>query len=439
MPKDIDISARHTFTPEEESFGSEYFDAQSDVQSHLQDADIQDADSPHKSSPDADLPSPSTYEANAFESEEDDEGEVEDCALPRDPIAALPAWCSACYGSGCQRCLAVCPAQAISLDSALGPHIDEARCTQCGLCAGICDAFISTRYTLTDLYNHVIRNAREEGCVYFTCTEHLTPGIQPRDNVIVLPCLAAVPPEFWAAVMAEDIPLNIYRDPAHCHECSIAGPQGATLFEYALRTAQAWMGGHVRTCHTLPEKGNVLETLSRIDENDRRGLFSTLAQEGKDIATGQHRKRNSGTTSSFHEQQDRLRAEGRIRSASRGDSAHASEALNALNQINAAFAVKYPWDRQALLVAAVQKHPERAAGIERYSTTTHETLCCHSHQCITTCPTGARSINHETGAVQTDPTLCIACGACVATCPSQACDFVSLTAQAYCPSQVTKG
>lgn len=388
VPNPVNTPQDHPFTPEEDFFGSEYVDAPE-----------------------------------------------EDSSL-RDPIAALPAWCSACSGSECQRCVAVCPTHAITLDPASGPRIDEARCTRCGLCAGICDAFISTRSTLADLHKRVIRNAQIEGCVYFTCPDQLTPGIQPRDNVIVLPCLAAVPPEFWAAVMAEDLTVNIYCDFTSCHECTRAGSRAVALFEYALHTAQAWMEGRVCSCTALPEKGKVLDTLSHIDENDRRSLFSVLAHEGKDIASGQHRKRNSGATAKFHEQQDRLRAEGRIQSASLDFSSRTFDTPNPLNPV---FVQKHPWDRQALLVEAIHKNPERAEHITRYSTATDGLRCSHAYHCVSACLTGARSISSETGDIYTDPTLCIACGACVATCPAQACHFVELTAQAYCSSHTPKG
>ena len=68
--------------------------------------------------------------------------------FPREEVVALKSWCTAPHGSGCSRCLSVCPTGAISLDEG-GPHIDEELCTRCGMCAGICDAFAFTRITLS--------------------------------------------------------------------------------------------------------------------------------------------------------------------------------------------------------------------------------------------------------------------------------------------------
>lgn len=362
----------------------------------------------------------------------------ENC-LPRDRIAALPLWCSAIHGSNCQRCVAVCPTQAIALSSITGPHINEKQCTRCGLCSGICDAFISERYTLADLFNHVVHYAHEEGAVYFTCNEHIFPDLHPRDNVIILPCLGAVPPEFWAAIMAENIEINLYRDPSYCKSCTVAGSHGATLFEYALHTAQDWMDGTINTCHILPEKQTILETFTHIEESDRRDLLLAFAHQGKDIATGQHRKRNAGSTQNFREQQDRLRAEGRIRAAqiapSRANTAPLHESEQTTNESphnTSRLGAKYhPWDRQKLLVQAAQKQPARAAFIQRYSATTDTNLCQQTHTCIAACPTGARYLD-DTHTVQVNSQLCIACGACVERCPEQACDYHTLTALAYC-------
>lgn len=90
----------------------------------------------------------------------------------REEIVALNSWCTAPYGSGCQRCVAACPHQAISLTND-GPYIDSEKCTYCGICAGICDAFAWSRITLGDLAARCEREAKSEGFVCFTCNEHI--------------------------------------------------------------------------------------------------------------------------------------------------------------------------------------------------------------------------------------------------------------------------
>lgn len=172
-------------------------------------------------------------ESLALESKEDNdaesspESETEQKAnldpFPREEIAALKSWCTAPHGSGCARCQAVCPTGALSLESGT-PHINMELCTRCGMCAGICDAFAFTRITLEDLFTRAEREAKEEGAVCFTCNDHLFEGVAPRSNVIALPCLAAVPPEFWTALLANDVPVQLYLDESYCENCSVAGP-----------------------------------------------------------------------------------------------------------------------------------------------------------------------------------------------------------------------
>ena len=79
-----------------------------------------------------------------------------------------------------------------------GPILDSSLCSRCGLCAGVCDAFAWKRITLEDLVLRSEREAKSEGSVVFTCNEHIFPGLAPRSNVIILPCLASLPPEFWS-------------------------------------------------------------------------------------------------------------------------------------------------------------------------------------------------------------------------------------------------
>ena len=363
----------------------------------------------------------------ALESKEDNdtesspENETEQKAdldpFPREEIAALKSWCTAPHGSGCARCQAVCPTGALSLESGT-PHINMELCTRCGMCAGICDAFAFIRITLEDLFTRAEREAKEEGAVCFTCNDHLFEGIAPRSNVITLPCLAAVPPEFWTALLANDVPVQLYLDESYCENCSVAGPMGPALYAHALDQAQDWTGRAIERVNELPEREYLLAAWANVDATDRRGMLTKIAKESFDVADGSHRKRIDGTVADFHEQQERLRAQGRIN----------GEAL-----IGTPLAPsKRPSPRLALMVKAAQAMPERAASIECYASVTDEQKCNGCRTCIEACPSGARSFNEETGLPDVDVSLCTACGCCVGTCPVGACDFLPITAMAYC-------
>ncbi len=343
--------------------------------------------------------------------------EEESDPFPRERIVALPSWCTAPRGSGCTRCAAACPAGAISLEGGT-PVIDEAQCTRCGICAGVCDAFAWERFTLKDLFERARTEAAEEGYACFTCNDHLFPGVVPRSNVLVLPCLAAVPPEFWTALLAANVPVKLYLDESYCEGCPTAGALGPALFAHALESAQDGTGNSIGRVKELPERELLLTAWSHADGQDRRGMLSTLFHESREIADGTHRKRNAAAVSDFREKQERMHAKARISSEASAGSAWMPS--------------KQAWPRQELMVQAAKATPVRAALMERYCSTTDCQKCTGAYECMEACPTGARTAAADSDCPEVDPRLCIACGACIGSCPTGACDFTAITAQAYC-------
>ncbi len=338
--------------------------------------------------------------------------------FPRERIVALPSWCTATLGTGCQRCAVACPAGAITFNDAHEPAINEELCTRCGLCAGVCDAFAWERFTLEDLLQRAILENEEEGSACFTCNDHLFEGVAPRSNVFVLPCLAAVPPEFWCALLAAGVNTQVYLDNAYCENCQTAGQLGPALWAHALETGEDWAGGTITRVKELPERELLLTAMSHADAQDRRGMISALVQETREVADGTHRKRNAAAVADFREKQERMHAQARIGSEETAHSAWAPKTR--------------PWPRQELMVQAAQAMPGRAGLIERYCSTTACQTCCKAGKCADVCPTGARTLSEEEACPKVDPKKCTACGACIANCPSGACDFKPITAQEYC-------
>jgi ferredoxin len=338
--------------------------------------------------------------------------------FPRERIVALPSWCTAPLGTGCQRCAVACPTGAITFNEKHEPQINEEQCTRCGLCAGVCDAFAWERFTLEDLFERACQESEEEGSACFTCNDHLFTGVVPRSNVFVLPCLAAVPPEFWCALLAAGVNTEVYLDNQYCEGCPTAGNLGPALWAHALETGEDWAGGTINRVKELPERELLLTAMSHADQQDRRGMISTLVQETREVADGTHRKRNAASVAEFREKQERMHATARIESEEFAHSPWAPKTR--------------PWPRQELMVQAAQAMPGRAALVERYCSTTNCEACCASGKCIEVCPTGARSMVEEGTCPKVDAKKCNACGACIANCPSAACDFKPITAQEYC-------
>lgn len=336
--------------------------------------------------------------------------------LPREPFSALASWCVRRNGAHCERCERACPQGAISLDQD-GPSIERALCTDCGICAGVCDAFAWPVSTLSDLVETAKRVSAKDGMACFTCNDFLIPGAETRSNVIVLPCLASVPPEFWSALLAHDVNVGIYREADYCSSCFIGGPNAPLLFSHALTTAESWTGRTAVALGSVPLRENLLDFCIGLDGEDRRGIFSKLADEGKDIASGKHRKEQAGTVQSFHEKNARLRAKARIGNAS-------------IPPFGPDHRTR---PRQDLIVEAANALPERAAELTRYTATTDKQRCSGAGSCIDACPTGARSID-EDGTAIVNPSLCIACGACIEACEREANGFAEITARAYLDS-----
>ena len=111
---------------------------------------------------------------------------------PRFPISVLPGFCTRLAGSTCERCTFVCPYDAIFFDEQDRPLIDEEFCTRCGLCCGICDAFVTERITMNDLLDKVRRLSGEGEPVFFTCYDQIPEDFEVHPNVVVLPCIRAV-------------------------------------------------------------------------------------------------------------------------------------------------------------------------------------------------------------------------------------------------------
>ena len=318
--------------------------------------------------------------------------------------------------------LRACPHGAIAFDEGNRPVIDADACSSCGICLGICDAFTSSRVTMVDLHERIQRIALRGEDVVLTCNENVFPGLEPAANVVVLPCLAALSPEFWTLVLAENIPVKLAADLSYCTDCERAGDMGEMLFSHAVETAEAWSGRTVACIDEIPEKENLIRDLANPTGVDRRGAFENIMGDMSDIASGKRRLRNSEVLQQFYERRERARALARL---------NLNENAQLKDFTPDGVARKRLQPKRQLLLQAIAQDPSIASRVAVTVSEVDPSLCCETCDCTVACPTGARYRHPATGVPEFDVTSCIGCGACVPACPESALNLVEKSAVVF--------
>ncbi|MDO5117284.1 MAG: 4Fe-4S binding protein [Eggerthellaceae bacterium] len=337
-------------------------------------------------------------------------------------IAIDERWCVRPLGSTCERCRIVCPAQAISLDAGAVPRIDEALCTSCALCAGICDTFVATDILPLDVLSHAQSSAERAGDVCITCMEALPDDIsEPAGNVIVLSCLAELSPEAWIALLAHRIPLSICCDADICASCAQAGARGYALWDYALRKARQITNGDVSYESSVPQRESLMRDLGGIDESDRRGIAEDIGTTLKDLASGERRKRTSTVVDDLITLQERMHAR-----------AFTLDTQTNTLKLKSAYKPRVIPPSFELIQRAVKADPDIASRIPLTIAKLDKAACaCDDYPCARKCPTHALRTEFGTSEVSYDPMCCIGCGYCSAVCPAQAIKLSQTTAEIF--------
>ncbi|MCL1798863.1 MAG: 4Fe-4S binding protein [Eggerthellaceae bacterium] len=334
-------------------------------------------------------------------------------------IVVLRDFCITLKGASCSRCADACPKGAISYRADSLPVVDTQACTQCGICLGICDAFSSTRVTMLDLHERIRRIALRGETAYITCKENVFPGLKPAPNVVVLPCLACLSPEFWTVLLSERILVTVACDLAYCADCERGGDTAEMLYSHAIATAQAWTGEQVGFSAEIPEEESLLKDLASPKGVDRRAIFTNFAGDVGDIATGKRRLRNSEVLQQFVERRERSKAMAGLRFAE-------SDMLNLFAPTGRVKKVMHP--KRQMILEAVSASPAIAPNIPVFVAELDKARCRDSGACLGTCPTGALNPDPGIGKTVLDRRYCIGCGLCVEACAHKALVLVEETA-----------
>ena len=341
-------------------------------------------------------------------------------------VVVLRDFCMATKGARCNRCEIACPKSAISCSAEGLPLVDAAACTQCGICFGICDAFSSTRVTMLDLHERVRGIALRGETAYFTCKENIFPGLAVAANVVVLPCLACLSPEFWTVVLSENIQVKVACDLSYCAGCERAGENAEMLYSHAIQTAEEWASEKIGFSEVIPEKEALMEGLAKPDELDRRSAFTNIIEDVGDIATGKRRLRNSEVLQRFVERRERSKALAQLRFAE-------GDLLNDFAPTGRVRKIMIP--KRQMLLEAIAAHPEIAKNIPVFVARVDQERCTGNQDCLSACPTGALSPHPDTGKRSQDLRYCIGCGICTDACPNTAITLEETTAESLLVDQ----
>ena len=339
-------------------------------------------------------------------------------------LVVVNEYCTRQAGSDCARCEHACPHGAISLpEGNAAPVVDHDVCNGCGICFGVCDAFASTHLTMNDLHARIRRIATSGRRAYLTCKENIFPDLHIDTNVVVLPCLSMVPPELWTLLMAEKIRLTIACDLKYCEDCDRAGEIGGELFPRAIEIAEQRTGENVLFSYRIPESQKLIEKYTdEEDPTDRRAAFTSLLSDVGEIASGKRRLRNSEVLQDYYAKRERARAVARLNLSENSPFADFTPEGRQRHTL---------FPRQKMLLEAVERRHDIAAEIPVGISKTDFEYCTGAGACVAACPTGARSLDQETGKPEVDPMYCVGCGACMNACEQGAVFIDEATAEIY--------
>ena len=301
----------------------------------------------------------------------------------------------------CTKCVDACPVNALDLSDGSIEIADT--CRKCGLCSSVCpsECFTTFQTTPRKLYERIARAATAFEHAYVTCTRAL--GRLPEGNEVVLPCVGAVPPEVWYAIMSDYGNVSVYLPLGICDRCrNVTGEQ---VYVEAIGEAEELSG-----------KGLGLEVSERdLDRTknhafERKEFMDSIAKQGM-AAIGTVNPAVAvarSITRKLDENTKRINA--------------LTHAIEGSTPPTVTHRRRVLTQRRQLVLATLQKHPKYAVRLSPKRPVCDAERCNLCGDCAAVCPTRACQLT-EDGVVSVEPSYCIECGACLGVCKQKALSY----------------
>jgi len=296
----------------------------------------------------------------------------------------------------CDRCVEVCPVDAIAIGKSSVTVADS--CRKCGLCAAVCpaDVFVVSKTSPRPLYDRIARIASAYERCYLTCTRAI--GRLPEDNEVILPCVGALGDDLWFALLAEYDNIWVYLPVGICDRCRTT--TGERTYVDAISRAE-WRCGYPVGLEVDEE---------RLDHEQSRA-YKRMQFVGSAVRAG-------GTVAMPGLAGARAVAE-RIRQHTKRATQlqHTVERMVGTSTSQSKRRVLY--QGRKLVLAALQEHPELAPRLKPEVPVCDRTLCTMCGDCAKGCTMHACDLDRE-GRFSVEPTYCNGCGDCAKACPTGA-------------------
>ena len=306
----------------------------------------------------------------------------------------------------CHACVDVCPVNALDLSDGSIEIADS--CRKCGLCSAACmeECFSTVQVTPRKLYERIVRAATAFEHAYVTCTRAI--GHIPDGNEVVLPCVGAVPPEVWYAILSDYRNVSVYLPLGICDRCR--NVTGENAYVDAIGKAEEMSG---RGLGLEVDERSLDHTKNHAFE--RKEFMSSLKSKGM-AAIGTVNPAVAVARSITQKLDENTRRINAISSAIEGAAPpSASRRRRVLTQ------------RRQLVLSTLQKHPKLAVRLSPKRPACDSERCTLCGACAEVCPTRACEVTDD-GAFAVEASYCIECDACVRVCPEHALSYESYDA-----------